>query len=455
MAAIIENQHIAKRGCNNRRKSSSFRPNNKSAGFNTEFMGHFRQNPVYSNRKRIKRKNHFSLSACIGRIFTGEPERSTYGEQHKKRIKNLYRNTEANARKSERNSGFSFPVPSAATLLVTAATVLIALTALKWEDLNIQSPVRYAFAPAVNEDIENRTLLYAETGISDITAYQLPSARQTAVPEITVNITEAVPASAETSNIGNAEETPRELLVTFQWNQYRVQRGDNVTSIAKKYGVSIGAIIASNEIRNARRLQEGALLRIPNIDGIPYTVKSGDSLSRIATSFNVPLEVILDVNDIRSDNIKAGETIFIPGARMNDMDLRASLGDLFIYPVQSRFITSSYGMRKDPISGQLSFHTGIDLRGNKGAAVMAAMDGVVSAIGENWLYGKYIILSHSNGFKTLYAHLSSQSVKTGDRVSQGRKIGEVGDTGYSTGPHLHFSVYDRDGKYVNPLDLMN
>jgi murein DD-endopeptidase MepM/ murein hydrolase activator NlpD len=111
-------------------------------------------------------------------------------------------------------------------------------------------------------------------------------------------------------------------------------------------------------------------------------------------------------------------------------------------------------MRKDPINGNLSFHTGIDLRAGVGETVMASMDGTVSAVGENWVYGKYVIMSHANGYKTLYAHLNAQSVRQGDRVAQGRKIGEAGNTGYSTGAHLHFSVYDRNNKLVNPLDLL-
>ncbi|MCL1827543.1 MAG: peptidoglycan DD-metalloendopeptidase family protein, partial [Candidatus Cloacimonetes bacterium] len=213
-----------------------------------------------------------------------------------------------------------------------------------------------------------------------------------------------------------------------------------------------GAIIASNEIRNARNLQEGAVIRIPNIDGIPYQIKNGDSLTKIAASFNVPLEVILDINDIRSDDITTGETIFIPGARMNDIDLRLSLGELFIYPVPSRFVTSHYGMRKDPISGALTFHTGIDLRANTGTTVMAALDGVVSVVSENWLYGKHIIITHPNGYKTLYGHLNSYAVNQGDRVSRGRKIGEAGNTGYSTGPHLHFGL-KISGKWSNPSGL--
>jgi murein DD-endopeptidase MepM/ murein hydrolase activator NlpD len=250
------------------------------------------------------------------------------------------------------------------------------------------------------------------------------------------------------------EETTKDLI-TFQWQKYKVQKGDSVSGIAKKFKISLGAVIASNNIRNARQLKEGVTLRIPNIDGIPYSIKSGDSLSKISVSFNVPLEVILDINDLKSDVIKAGETIFIPGARMNDLDLRMSLGEMFIYPVSSKYITSNFGMRKDPISGELSFHTGIDLRANTGASVMASMEGVVSVTGENRLYGKFIILSHPNGYKTMYAHLNAASVKQGDKVAQGRKIGEAGNTGYSTGAHLHFTIYDKNEKLINPLDLLN
>ena len=412
MAAIIENQHIAKR------YKTSFRPNNKSAGFNAGFMSQFSQNPSRSRRKG----------------------RSLFASRDRRRKE---------PHKSSGGSGFSIPVPSVATLAVVAGTVLIALTALKWEDINIKIPGKYAFqlTAVEDEDTERYKLNYAATGISGITApFQ--------IPENTQSIAENVEAASITTETIETSHS-NELMVAFEWQQYKVKKGDSVSAIAKQFGVSIGAIIASNEIRNARRLQEGAALRIPNIDGIPYSVKRGDSLSKISASFNVPLEVILDVNDIKNDAIKAGETIFIPGARMNDMDLRLSLGESFVYPVQSRHITSSYGMRKDPISGKLNFHTGIDLRANTGTAVMAAMDGVVSVVNENWLYGKHIIISHNNGYKTLYAHLNFCSVKQGDRVSRGKKIGEAGNTGYSTGPHLHFGIYDKNGKLVNPIELLN
>jgi murein DD-endopeptidase MepM/ murein hydrolase activator NlpD len=112
-------------------------------------------------------------------------------------------------------------------------------------------------------------------------------------------------------------------------------------------------------------------------------------------------------------------------------------------------------MRRDPISGALQFHDGVDFRAALGTPVLAALDGVVSVVGENWLYGKYIIITHSNGYKTLYGHLNSISVRQGERVARARRIGESGNSGYSTGPHLHFGIYDRNNRAVNPLDLLN
>jgi murein DD-endopeptidase MepM/ murein hydrolase activator NlpD len=420
MAVIVEKQHVARR-----RKTSNFRHSNKSAGFNTGFMSQFSQKPAYSNCK-----NTASLFVPLTRKESP--------------LRSILRNARESSGEKPRGSGFSFPVPSLATLAVIAGTIVIALAALNWENFNFKTPDVYAFKPSEDSEAERHTMRYAAIGIPGIM-----------LTETAPIIDDEKNQVSEENSVSNIDaDNPHGSLVAFNWQQYRVQRGDSVSAIAQRFGVSVGAIIASNEISNARRLQEGAVLKIPNIDGIPYQIQSGDSLSRISASFNVPLDVILDVNDIKSDNIRAGETIFIPGARMNDIDLRLSLGELFIYPSHNKYITSGYGMRKDPISGVLSFHGGIDFRGNTGETVMAALDGVVSVVSENWLYGKHIILSHSNGYKTLYGHLSSFSVRQGDRVARGRKIGEVGNTGYSTGPHLHFGIYDRNNRLINPLELL-
>jgi murein DD-endopeptidase MepM/ murein hydrolase activator NlpD len=133
-------------------------------------------------------------------------------------------------------------------------------------------------------------------------------------------------------------------------------------------------------------------------------------------------------------------------------DLKLALGELFIYPIRGR-LTSPYGWRNDPISGVRRYHAALDLAAPQGTAIKAAMDGRIATVGFNSTYGNYIIMAHAGGFQTLYGHLSATSVNQGARVSQGGKIGEVGSTGYSTGPHLHFAVY-KNNKAVNPLEFL-
>jgi murein DD-endopeptidase MepM/ murein hydrolase activator NlpD len=249
------------------------------------------------------------------------------------------------------------------------------------------------------------------------------------------------------------EPIPLDLMETFSWSSYKVKRGDSVSGIALSHGISMDAVIACNSITNARRLREGETLRIPNMDGIPYTIRKGDTLSKISSSFKVPLEAILDANDIQSDDIVLGTLLFIPGARMKAEELKLALGEFFIYPIRGR-LTSPFGWRNDPISGVRRYHAALDLASPTGTIVKASMDGRVSTTGFNATYGNYIILSHDGGFQTMYAHLSVISVKKNEPVNQGTKIGEVGNTGYSTGPHLHFAVF-KSGKAVNPLDYLH
>jgi murein DD-endopeptidase MepM/ murein hydrolase activator NlpD len=248
-------------------------------------------------------------------------------------------------------------------------------------------------------------------------------------------------------------DMPLDLMETFSWGSYTVKRGDTISGIAAGQHISLDAIIASNGISNVKRLREGETLRIPNMDGIPYTVKKGDNVSKISAAMGVPPEAILDANDIQDDTIAQGTVLFIPGARMKREELKMAMGDLFIYPIRGR-LTSPFGWRDDPISGVRRHHAAVDLAAGTGTPIKAAMDGRVSVVGSNPTYGKYVILEHGSGYQTMYAHMSVVSVKQGVYVTQGFKIGEVGSTGYSTGPHLHFAVY-KNGRAVNPLEFLN
>ena len=252
---------------------------------------------------------------------------------------------------------------------------------------------------------------------------------------------------------GEGDLIPLDMTETFAWQSYTVRSGDSVEGISKRFGLSLDAVIASNDLRNVRRLLAGSTIRIPNMDGIPYKVKNGDSYSRIAESFGMPLKAILDANDIQNDTIIADTVLFIPGARMDKNELRQALGTAFIWPISGR-LSSGFGYRKDPFTGARSMHRGLDIVGPVGLSVKVSADGRVTATGYNATFGNFIIVKHSEEYETMYGHLSKILVKNGTYVNQGGIIGQVGNSGRSTGAHLHFAVY-KNKVAINPLEVFN
>lgn len=119
-------------------------------------------------------------------------------------------------------------------------------------------------------------------------------------------------------------------------------------------------------------------------------------------------------------------------------------------PVLGR-ITSTFGMRKHPVSGKTSFHNGIDIACKVGTPVMAPEDGVIQDIWEDVNGGKSMSLVSDNGIRFGFAHLSKFISKKPDRVWQGQTIALSGDSGKTTGPHLHLTV-KKDGNYIDPLE---
>jgi murein DD-endopeptidase MepM/ murein hydrolase activator NlpD len=119
-----------------------------------------------------------------------------------------------------------------------------------------------------------------------------------------------------------------------------------------------------------------------------------------------------------------------------------------LWPVMGR-ITSSFGERLDPINGEGAFHAGIDIAAPFGTPVRAPADGIVLKAGFANGYGREIVIDHGNGIQTLYGHLSGFAVTDGERVRRGQVIGYLGDSGHSTGPHLHYEVHIHNAP-VNP-----
>jgi len=122
-------------------------------------------------------------------------------------------------------------------------------------------------------------------------------------------------------------------------------------------------------------------------------------------------------------------------------------------PITKGWLSSYYGMRTHPLSGRREMHKGIDFAGSMGGQVIAVAKGVVTYSGKRYSYGNLIEIAHGNGYSTRYAHNSRLLVSVGDTVEKGFQIAEIGSSGRSTGPHVHFEVL-KNGREVNPIPFI-
>ncbi len=250
---------------------------------------------------------------------------------------------------------------------------------------------------------------------------------------------------------GTDGSVPRDEGLWYQ--VYVVRKGDTLSQLAEDFDVTVDTLVSFNDIRNSRALRIGAYLKVPNMNGILHGVSPGDTLDSIASKYEISRERVVEANRLSGEDLPAGRQLFLPDARLSSFALREINGDLFKWPLRG-WITSWYGWRNDPFSGTRTFHTGIDIGGSRGAPVRAAMEGRVSSTGYNVITGNYVILAHHSGYATLYGHLDRIDVHKGQRVGIGTRIGSVGTTGYSTGPHLHFTVM-KNGRTINPMLVLH
>lgn len=167
----------------------------------------------------------------------------------------------------------------------------------------------------------------------------------------------------------------------------------------------------------------------------------------------------IDVGKITPEaNNSGGPYISLPESGQDDLLLRADkylemLRSLPIGRPVAGAITSRYGKRKDPLKKGTAFHTGIDFRGKRGEKIYATGDGVVTKAQYNGSYGNYVEISHGNGYKTSFAHMKKYLVEKGDQIHRGQVVGLVGNSGRSTGPHLHYEIH-LNKKTVNPYKFL-
>lgn len=184
------------------------------------------------------------------------------------------------------------------------------------------------------------------------------------------------------------------------------------------------------------------------------TVDSKTATSTQSETKEQPAEQTSDANNAAAD--AGAETMSLSYVLYSDENLpkdvsmeQCILNFDYCTPVCG-IISSGFGYRKDPLEGEKKFHYGVDLAADTGTSILCFADGTVTAVGESSSYGKYLIVAHTGGYSTLYAHCSKVVVTSGSKVKEGQKIAEVGETGMATGPHLHFELHYGD-IYLNPI----
>lgn len=247
----------------------------------------------------------------------------------------------------------------------------------------------------------------------------------------------------------------------LEYITHEVREGENVWKIAQRYGLKTYTVVSANYKRLSQRgyLPVGMELKIPNRNGILTELKKDQTLWDLMQTYGLDHRQVLKFNNIKSaSQISEGEKIFIPGAHPVNpykYQLQHEGKGNFSWPVSPgrRRITSRFGDRDHPIFDRMVFHRGIDIGAKPGSAVFAARAGVVTVAGVDEGYGKVIILKHGQNYRTLYAHLRRRFVRKGQYVQKGQRIGEIGQTGFTTGPNLHFEVRKGD-KAIDPLKFI-
>lgn len=257
----------------------------------------------------------------------------------------------------------------------------------------------------------------------------------------------------------HVEPTP----VVASIEKYTVQAGDTVLGIAEKFGLKPETIQWANPAieANADLIRPGDQLDILPIDGALHTITSGDTLLTLADKYKVTVEDIVNYPGNNLSGTDAPLTIatklVIPNGTKPYVNQQAVAYTPGAVPANARIGGGNFVW---PAAGSINQrywggHAGIDVGAWTGAPVKAADGGYVALATGGWNggYGNHVIIDHGNGFVTLYAHLNSIYVKQGESVVAGTQIGSVGNTGNSTGPHLHFEIRYQ-GVPRNPLSYL-
>ena len=253
---------------------------------------------------------------------------------------------------------------------------------------------------------------------------------------------------ANRRRLANRRGSAQEMAGYLTIYQYTVRAGDDLLFLAARTNIPYAALASLNRLENTTSLHAGKIILIPSCPGIFIPQHAVSDLEIIIGAARQSTEDFAELT-IRS-SLSQQLFMFFPGADFTPTERAYFLYSGFRFPLRNYRITSSFGMRSDPFTGNQSMHQGIDLAAPEGTEVFAVADGVVTSTGFDPIYGNYIIISHSNNWTSLYGHLQTIHTALRSDVKSGNLIGRVGTTGQSTGPHLHFELR-QDGRAFDPM----
>lgn len=315
-------------------------------------------------------------------------------------------------------------------LLVATLAVTISRFELSWGTISTVHPLKYdAATEAVEAEIVDDFALPTQLDTTQTDVLVRAVVPRTIIPDRT---------TTQSQEIGKKEDI----------EIYAIEGGDTISGIAAKFGLNPETIIWANpELeRNPDLLWVGQELTILPINGVYHQVGSGDTIAGIASTFQVDSEAIINypLNQLDPDSLllQPGQWLVVPGgnkpfvprtvtAYSGPISDDATVGSgIFGWPTSGR-ITQGY----------FAYHPGLDIGGWLGAPILAADAGHVVVSGwDSTGYGNMVVIDHGNGFQTVYAHLQAIYMEVGTNVAKGQQVGEMGNTGNSTGPHLHFEI---------------
>lgn len=278
----------------------------------------------------------------------------------------------------------------------------------------------------------------------------------------TMNLFKAVVVDSTTTKSVDIGETNQESLravsgslrlstedIDFPTNDeisvYEVKKGDTITEVAKLFNVSANTIVWANNLKS-KTIAPGDILVILPITGIKHTVKKGDTVATLAKKYKADVDDIAKYNGLLADaSLVIGATVVVPDGEIEvvaPVKAKAKVASV------KKYTTTTVGFLSRPLVGGrktqgLHGNNAVDIGATPGTPIVAAASGraiVAKMGGYNGGYGNMVIISHEKGIQTVYAHMQDVYIVQGQAVTQGQVIGEVGNSGRSSGPHLHFEV---------------